>query len=279
MTDLKGERVLITGAANGLGRCLAELFADERCVLALTDIDKDALDQTAGRLKEQAADIRTFVLDVSEQERVEEMAAKVLADLGGIDILICNAGIGVHGELAQTSLETWKKVMDVDFWGALYHVYAFLPSMIRAGGGHIVNISSGQAFYRMPTWGAYSIVKLAQGAFSELLGIEVRKFGIRVTTVYPFMIDTQGFYQDFAPETIAAKLSLKVQPYFSMSPQRMARKILRAVKSNKRIEMTSIFNTLGFYSRLAPPLSGLFSAATIKVLGESPGKMRDSMPT
>lgn len=275
MRSLRGKRVLITGAANGLGRCLADRFAEEGCILVLTDVDKTALDKTARELQAQAVDVKTYVVDVSRQKSVEKMAAEVVDSLGGIDVLINNAGIGILGELVETPIETWKKLMAIDFWGALYHVYAFIPSMIQAGEGHIVNISSGQAFYRMPTWGAYSIVKLALGAFSELLRLETRKLGLKVTTVYPFMIKTKGFYRDFKPETFGAKLSLRIQPFFSMSPERVARIILKAVKKNKPVEMTSVLNTFGFYSRLLPSVSDFFSAATFKLLDKHRDEIRN----
>ncbi|MFH2100268.1 MAG: SDR family oxidoreductase, partial [Pseudomonadota bacterium] len=195
MADMKGKRVLITGAAHGIGRSLCDQFAKEGCILVMTDITAEALEKAADELRTGGIKVHSFVVDVSKQTQVEKLAADVVKELGGLDILINNAGIGHNGEIVETPLATWKKLMDVNFWGPLYHIYAFLPHMIRQGSGQIVNVSSGQAFFRLPTWGPYAIIKLALGAFSELLRIELRKFGIQVTTVYPYMVNT-GFYKD-----------------------------------------------------------------------------------
>lgn len=272
MATLKGKRVLITGAANGIGRAMAGYFAQAEAVLILTDIDGQALENVAEKLRQDGTRIYTFELDVSKSGQVNKMAKSVIAN-PGIDILINNAGIGYNGEFVETPMSKWKQLMDVNFWGPLYHVYAFLPHMIKQGSGHIVNVSSGQAFFRLPTWGPYATIKLALGGFSELLRIETRKFGIKVTTVYPFMVNT-GFYSDIEGETFGTKMSMKLLPLYSMSPQRVGKIIFKAVKKQKAVEMVSIFNDMGFYSRLLPPVSNLMSAASMLFLGKKAQVLR-----
>ena len=265
MKKVKGKKVLITGGASGIGRCTAENFARAGAELILTDIDESALEAAAKKIGELGAKVHTRVVDVADRDQVEELAAWINDGLGGLDILVNNAGIGHLGELAETNLETWRRLMAVNFWGPLHHVYAFLPSMIARKGGHIVNVSSGQAFFRLPTWGAYATIKLALGAFSEILHFEVAKHGIKVTTVYPFMVNTP-FYDEVKVETFGARLSMKLLPYYSMTPERVGRIIFRAIRKEKRVEMVSIFNDVGFYSRLLPPLSNVISWTTNKFL-------------
>ncbi|MBN1773946.1 MAG: SDR family oxidoreductase [Deltaproteobacteria bacterium] len=269
MRDLRDRVVLVTGGAGGIGLCTAEEFAKAGATVVLTDIDAGALATAAERLGRHGRPVYTRMVDVTDRAQVDEAAKWVLATFGGLDILINNAGIGHHGEMAETSLETWKKLVDVNLWGPLYHVYAFLPSMLERGRGHIVNVSSGQAFFRLPTWGAYAAIKAATGAFSEVLGFEVRRRGVRVTTVYPFMTNTP-FYRGVEGETWAAKLSMKLLPYYSMTPERVGRIIFEAVWNDRRVELVSPLNLVGFYTHLVPPLFTAVSEVAAFFMAKGP---------
>ncbi len=266
MKNVAGKRVLITGAASGIGYCLAENFAKAGAYLILTDINGEALTEAVRKLQPLAEGIDSYTVDVSKREQVEEMAAAVI-DNGGLDILVNNAGIGHSGEIAETSLEKWRLLVDVNFFGPLYHVYAFLPYFMRKRGGQIANVSSGQAFFRLPTWGPYAVIKLALGAASEIMHYELKKFDIDVTTVYPFMVNTP-FYNEIEGDTFGAKLSMKLLPFYSMSPEKVGRIIFKAIKKRKAVEMVSVFNDVGYYMRLMPPVAGAVSAVTTWFLGK-----------
>ncbi|MBI5545890.1 MAG: SDR family oxidoreductase [Deltaproteobacteria bacterium] len=250
----KARTALITGAAGGIGACTAEEFARGGYTLILSDYDASALARATGKLREAGALVHPFVVDVTEKGQVDAMAEEILERFGCLDVLVNNAGVGFSGELAQTPIETWQRLMAVNLWGPLYHVYAFLPSMRGRRAGHIVNVSSGQAFFRLPTWGAYAATKLALGAFSELLRFEVARQGIRVSTVYPYMVST-GFYAAMESATLAARMSLKLMPYYADTPEKVGRLIYQAVVKNKPVEMVNVLNTVGYYSRLLPPVS------------------------
>jgi NAD(P)-dependent dehydrogenase (short-subunit alcohol dehydrogenase family) len=272
MKDLHGKTVLITGAASGIGLCTAEEFAKAGATLVLTDINEPLLAETAARMRRHGHPVHTRVVDVASRAQVEAAAKWVVDELGGLDILINNAGIGHNGELADTTLETWQKLLDVNFWGPLYHTYAFLPSMIARGSGHIVNVSSGQVFFQLPTWGAYAAIKVAAGTFSEVLYFELRKHNIRVTTVYPFMVNTP-FYRDVKGDTFAARLSMKLMPLYSMTPERVGEIIFRAVRDERRIEMVSFINVLGFYAHFLPPLTAAIGEISSYLLAKGPGRL------
>lgn len=261
MKKVTGKTILVTGAAAGIGYCLAENLAKAGAVLVLTDINAKALEEAKDKLADHGAVIYTRALDVSDKKAVFTLAKWVEESLGGLDILVNNAGIGHSGELAETTLEDWHRLININFFGPLYHVYAFLPYMKEKNAGHIVNVSSGQAFFRLPTWGAYATVKLALGAFSELLYFELKKYKIKVTTVYPFMVNT-GFYDNIEAETWGAKMSMKLLPYYSMTPQKVAKIIFKAIRKETQVEMVSIFNDVGYYSRLVPPVSNVISSFT-----------------
>ncbi len=274
--DLQNKRVIITGAASGIGFRMARIFAESGSEVILSDIDEDKLNNTVKALENIGPPIYSYIVDVANQVEVQEMADDVLKNVGHVDILINNAGIGYSGEIVETSLETWKKLMDVNFWGALYHIYAFLPAMVEAKSGHIVNISSGQAFFRLPTWGPYATTKLALGGISELMQFEFKKFNIKVTTVYPFMINT-GFYDEVEGETWGAKMPMRLLPYYSMSPESVANRIVKAIKKEKPVEMITIINNLGSVSRAISPLSNIVSVTSLYFLGKDPQDLKNDM--
>ena len=267
MSRLVGKRVLITGAAAGIGLCTALEFAKAKSELILTDIDADKLEGAAKQARALGATVHTYVYDVSKKKQVDDMASKVAKEVGSLDILINNAGIGHHGELADTSLTKWRRLMDVNFWGPLYHIYAFLPEMKARESGQIVNVSSGQAFFRLPTWGAYASIKVALGAFSEILHFELKKHHIDVTTVYPFMVDT-GFYDGVEGDTLMGKLSMKLLPLYSMKPEKVGKIVFKATKKKHKVEKVSLINDLGFYAQFVPLASDVIARGTDLVLAK-----------
>lgn len=265
MKNFKDKTVLITGGARGIGFATAQHFAVAGATLIITDVDDDALLNAAEKLKNTAKNVYTRQVDVTDEKAVMDLAAWVESELGPLDVLINNAGIGHHGELAETSTETWKKLISVNLMGPVHHINAFLPSMIQRGYGHIVCVSSGQAFFRMPTWGAYAAIKAALAVLSEVLYYEVKKFGIAVTTVYPYMVNT-GFYDKIETKTWAARMSMKLLPYYSDDPDKVGRLIFQAVLKKKQVEMVNPINDIGFYGRLIPFFSQVVSRTSAMLL-------------
>ena len=252
--NLKKKRVLITGAASGIGFCLAEEFGRAGSKVVITDIAPDRLADAVKRLKTQGIRVHSRVENVTKRPEVEACIRWAINKLGGIDILINNAGIGHHSELEETTIEDWRKLVEVNLFGPLYHIYALLPFMKKKGDGCIVNVSSGQKFFRLPTWGAYASIKAALGTFSEILHFELRKYNIRVTTVYPFMVNTP-FYDKIkkkADQTWGDRMSMKLLPYYSQTPQKVARIIRKAVEHETKVEMVSFMNDVAFYAQFIP---------------------------
>jgi NAD(P)-dependent dehydrogenase (short-subunit alcohol dehydrogenase family) len=263
--DPKGKTVLITGSARGIGFDTARHFARAGSRVILTDVDGEALDGAERRLAGDGEVLATYSVDVSDRDAVESMAEDVLDRYGRLDVLINNAGIPHHEEIHETTIEEWEKVFAVNFFGPLYHIYAFLPDMLDREDGHIVNVSSGQAFFLIPTWGAYATSKLALGGFSEVLHHELRKHGISVTTVYPYVVNT-GFYQDVGIESLGSKLSMKLLDLYAHSPDEIAGKIFRATRDERKSEMTSLLNWAGYYMDFVPGAKGLFTQVTDKLM-------------
>lgn len=257
------KNVFITGAASGIGFEIARRFGRAGHEIFITDINAVGLRKAVNQLAEEGIHANYKHMDVSKWYQVTD----VISDVPLPDVLINNAGVGYNGEMANMTIDDWERLISVNLIGPINHICAFLPSMIKRGNGHIVNVSSGQAFFRLPTWGAYAAIKTALGVISEVLSYEISKYNIKVTTVYPFMVDTP-FYREVTGDTKMAELSMKLLPYYSNTPEQVADKIFDAVEKGKKIEMVNPLNWVGFAIRACPPISSMVTYLTNKLLAK-----------
>ena len=266
---VKGKYVLITGAAQGIGYETAVQFAAAGAHLILTDIDTDRLDAAERSLRAYPkSQLFCYTVDVANKQQVEHLAQQVEAEIGRLDILINNAGIGYHGALESTSLATWKRLIDINIWGSIYHIYAFLPLFKKQKAGQIVNVSSGQAYFRIPSWGAYAATKLMIGAISDILHFELQAYNIKVTTVFPYVVNT-GFYKAVKGQSLGAKLSMKLLPFYAQKPSTVGKIIFNAIVEEKRIEMVNILNSLAKTVHFFNPVSNLFIKLANNMLNDT----------
>ena len=190
---LAGKVVVITGAASGIGRALALDAADRGALLALSDVDAPGLQQTADLVEELTGTRpRTDKLDVRDRTAWKEYAAAVVAELGGVNVVINNAGVALTGDVTDLDYEPIDFVMDVDFWGVVHGTKEFLPHLIASGDGHVVNISSLFGIMAVPGQSAYNAAKFGVRGFTEALRQEMRLAGhpVQVTCVHPGGIKT-----------------------------------------------------------------------------------------
>jgi NAD(P)-dependent dehydrogenase (short-subunit alcohol dehydrogenase family) len=188
--DLGGKWVLLTGAASGIGKETCLLLAKEGCNFVLADIDEGGLEKLAEELRSLGSEVLYKKTDVTDKGQIAALAEDVKERIGSIDILVNNAGIGCSAALKDTSDDTWERLLNINLFSAIHMVKAFLPDMIEKGVGQIVNISTGQVFYPVPTWGAYAASKAALATYSECLTWELKHLGINVTTVFPGLVST-----------------------------------------------------------------------------------------
>jgi acetyl esterase/lipase/short-subunit dehydrogenase involved in D-alanine esterification of teichoic acids len=181
--------VALTGAGSGIGRALAIELADLGYALALADRDAQGLAETAA-LVEDRTTVTTHVVDVAKKAEVDAFAAGVLREHHRVDVVINNAGVGLIGDVSELSVEEMAWLMDINFWGTVYGVKAFLPALQRAGDGTIVNISSVFGIFAPPGNSAYAASKFAVRGFTESLREELRGTGVHVITVHPGGIKT-----------------------------------------------------------------------------------------
>lgn len=250
--------VLITGAARGIGYHLAWFFLDTGHKVIMVDIDSSGLWQAVSKLEKhfKKERIKVVCADVTRPGHIQLIKDLIEYEGHEIDILINNAGVGQHSTLIDTDSERLFDLMNVNFFGAEALIKAVVPHMIERGSGQIVNVCSGQVFFNIPTWAAYTCTKAALSAYSEALYHELKPKGIAVTTVYPFMVNT-GFYNEVYGETLGGKLSMILLPFYSMSPEKVAKIIFQATLKEKRREMVSVLNYAGQLINAVEPLSNI----------------------
>lgn len=250
--------VLITGAAKGIGFYLASYFLDSGHKVIMIDNDSFALYDSVSRLEKyyDRKRIITICADITRDANLQTI--RDVLNLGGykVDILVNNAGIGQHSTLINTESDRLSNLMSVNFFGAEALIKTVVPGMIERGEGQIVNVCSGQVFFNLPTWAAYTCTKAALAAYSEALYHELKPKGVAVTTVYPFMVNT-GFYENIHGETLGGRLSMILLPLYSMKPEKVAKIIYQAILKKKRREMVSLLNYAGQFINTFPPVSNI----------------------
>ena len=254
--SFKNKKILITGAANGIGKELAKLFAADDAILYLWDLDESKLDALQYELSPEGSkcEVHYRAFDLLDDDALGNAFGAIKIAANGVpDIVINNAGMGFNEPLSTTPNPTFETLMKLHLHIPQKIIKSFMWEMKNRKHGHIVNVSSGQAFFKLPGWGAYAASKAALGTYSELLGVELIGTGIDVTTVYPFMVNT-GFYDgvEEASPTWAGKMSMKLLPYYSNKPETVAKKIYRAIENKKMVEMVHPINWVGYHLDTIP---------------------------
>jgi short-subunit dehydrogenase len=224
-------RVLITGAGSGLGRALAFCFAENGWRVACADVRLDRAQDTVRLITEFGVGAMALKVDVGDDAAVEAMRDEILAAWDGVDVVINNAGVAAAGTLAQTPLEDWRWILNINLLGVVRGCRAFLPVLLEQGAGHIVNIASFAGIANAPRMGAYSASKAAVISLSETLRGELAlaNSAVRVSVVCPAFFPTHLMETARAPEAdkaMAKKLMAKARE----SADQVAERIYRGVQ-------------------------------------------------
>ncbi|WP_203247079.1 3-ketoacyl-ACP reductase [Sporosarcina beigongshangi] len=230
MQNLTGKTALITGAGRGIGRATAIAFAKEGIHVGLVGRTAAHLEEVAKELSQYGVNVTMATADVSDNESVISAVEHVKAELGPIDILINNAGIGKFGKFLELSPEEFKNIIDVNLMGVYYVTRAVLPEMIERQAGDIINISSTAGQKGAPVTSAYSASKFGVLGLTESLMLEVRKHNIRVSALTPSTVAT-----DLAVESNLTDGN----PDKVMQPEDLAEVMVMQLKLHPRILVKS----------------------------------------
>ena len=263
--DLRGQTALVTGGSRGLGLLISRELLRAGCRVAICARDAPELERARHDLARSGGEVATFVCDVGDRQQVEHLIQQVTIQLGGIDVLVNNAGVIQVGPVENQELADFHMAMDVMYWGVVYPTLAVLPQMQARGAGRIANITSIGGRLGVPHLLPYSSAKFAAVGFSEGLAAEVAKDGITVTTVVPGLMRTGSHLHALTKGQHAAEygwFSLGASlPLISMDAERAAQQVVEAIQRGEPVRF------LGITAALASRFHGLFPGTTVELLG------------
>jgi len=263
---MKDKVVIITGGSDGIGKALVKKYLQEGSKVVFTGRKQDKIDLLANEFIEFKDNLLGFSMDASLEENNKKMVEETINKFGKIDILICNAGITMRALLEDLKLDVFRKVMDINFYGALYATYYALPHII-ASKGSIVGISSINGHRGTPARTAYTASKFAMNGFYEALRTEVMKRGVHILVVSPGFTGTNirkaALTADGSIQGESPRNEKKM-----MSADTVADKTYQAVINKKRdLVLTNQGKLVVNLNKFLP---GLVDSIVYKVLAKEP---------
>jgi len=244
MKSFADKEILITGAGSGIGQAIAVAFAQQGGRLWLADVNAAGLEETARQVKSAGAVCRCIECDVADMAAVQAMADQVHGEVEALDILVNNAGIGSAGRFLDASLNTWRKVLDVNLMGVVHGCQAFLPAMVKRGQpAHVVNTASAAAFVAAPDMPVYATSKFAVLGLSESLRADMAEHNIGVSAICPGIINTEivktTIMEGAMGEGDTRDKVVKFYQKRNYTAQQVAATVLKAVKNNVAVQPVS----------------------------------------
>jgi NADP-dependent 3-hydroxy acid dehydrogenase YdfG len=239
---LEGRKAVITGASSGIGEATGLAMAREGAAVALGARRKDRVDALAERIAGEGGVASAFEVDVGDEEAARGFVQEAAERMGGLDILLNNAGVMLLGPVEAADTDEWRTMIDVNLLGLLYCTHAALPTMREGGGGDVVNISSVAGRVAGFGSGVYNMTKFGVVAFSESLRQEavMSDSGVRVTCVEPGFVGTelQGHNQN--PMVVETIDKMRDQIGEVLTAEDIADAILYAVGQPERVAVNEI---------------------------------------
>jgi NAD(P)-dependent dehydrogenase (short-subunit alcohol dehydrogenase family) len=270
--DLRGARVLVTGAGSGIGRAASMAFAERGALVLCADVDTDSGGETAHMCGRSAPagtahpSGRAYTVDVADQEAMTEMAARVAEEHGPVDVLVNNAGVGMSGRFLAMSTDDWDWILGINLMGVVHGCRAFGPAMVERGCGHVVNLSSGLAYTPRATEPGYVSTKAAVLALTRCLRADWGPRGIGVSAICPGVIATPIIERTrFKGERAAADTVGKVKQAFAKGhpPAMVAEAIVGAVLRDRAVV------PVGLEARIGWALNGLLPARLVDAMAKA----------
>lgn len=256
--DLSGARALVTGAGSGIGRAIALELARKGSHVLAVDQHGETAEKTALACSEVGPEAFALSCDVTDVEAVRDLAGRVDADHGGIDILINNAGVGMTGRFLDMTIDDWHWIRSVNLDGIVHCCHAFGPGLLARGRAQVVNVASALAYTPRATEAAYVTTKAAVLALSQCLRADWAASGVGVTAACPGVINTPilestRFVDSDAEEAKgAAERTAKLFAH-GHSPELVARDVVMAIRVDKAVVLSGFEARVGWYAhRLLP---------------------------
>ncbi len=212
---LEGKRIVITGAAQGIGLAMAEAFLVEGAAIFLIDRDADLLAAQAERLRTTGGKVGYVTADITDAIAISAAVTRATAEIGQPNALVNNAGVNVFSEALKLSDADWERCFDINLKGAWNCCKAVLPGMIDGGSGVILNIASTHAFTIIPRTFPYPVTKHALLGMTKALGLEYAAQGVRVNALAPGYVRTQkviDYWNSFPDPAAAEADTMKLHP-------------------------------------------------------------------
>jgi len=202
--DLKEKVAVVTGGTKGIGRAIAEALVAAGANVAITARHQNELSKAVSQINRRSRGMaKGYVCDVRDYNQVKSLFAEV----GAVDILINNAGVGIFASVESMSVEDFRTVLETNVFGVFYCCHEAIPLMKQRGGGYIINISSLAGANAHPQMAAYNASKFGLNGFSEALMQEVRHDGIKVSYIMPGSVNTE-----FGGDEMSDQKSWQLQP-------------------------------------------------------------------
>lgn len=206
-------RAFITGAGSGLGAALARALAVDGWTLGLNDRQEDPVRATADAVVQLGGKAHVYAFDVTDRVAFASSVTQFLDLVGGVDLVVNNAGVAVGGLVGETLLEDWDWIIGINYVGVVNGCHFFAPVLKRQGAGHLLNISSAASFVPVPKMAAYCSTKSAVKMLSEVLYNELHEHGVGVSALMPEFFRTNIIDNMRGPEKEQAHFILGNAPY------------------------------------------------------------------
>jgi NAD(P)-dependent dehydrogenase (short-subunit alcohol dehydrogenase family) len=250
---LHNKKIVITGAASGIGRDLAAIFAQKGCTILIADVNDPGSRQTLDLVRNSGGDGEIFHCDVSKLDDVMKMADHCYEKWGTVDILINNAGVAAAGFMGDIPIEDWEWIVAINFWGVVHGCHAFVPRMKKQGDGYIVNVASAAGIISFPEMSSYNSTKAAVISISETLKCELAPHGIGVTVLCPTFINTNLFESLRCTDDFQRMCTRTGFENARVTSRAVAEKTVKAIENNKLYVLPQAGAKLSWiYKRMAP---------------------------
>ncbi len=248
MKEFNDKVAVVTGAASGIGRALAERFAAEHMKVVLADVEEETLAKVEAEMKADGANVLAVPTDVSRAGDVEALAQRAFGAFGAVHVLCNNAGVAVGGVSWQQTVKDWEWILGVNLWGVIHGIRAFVPAMLdQDTEGHIVNTASGAGLHTRPWLSMYCATKHAVVALSESLHHELALTGakLKVSVLCPAVVNTRigesernrpaelrdvGASQAGSPQMEVMEQAFRQLLATGLSPEQVAEAVFQAVR-------------------------------------------------